>query len=150
MINNKNVTIVKITLNGLAQCLFIYLFWNTISLFSFCIWGKQLFLLFYYYAANLSTSHIFMKCKKLMFCLISYSCYHKQRKWLALLGVIFNTAQCIISNLFLKVPCYAFDSDGKKHDLNPLIKLSDGYLVDDPDDEIDFYINICRSLSELL
>uniref|UniRef100_A0A8C2E6T2 Insulin-like growth factor 2 receptor n=1 Tax=Cyprinus carpio TaxID=7962 RepID=A0A8C2E6T2_CYPCA len=49
-----------------------------------------------------------------------------------------------------EVPCYVFDSDGKKHDLNPLIKLSDGYLVDDPDDEIDFYINICRSLSELL
>lgn len=49
---------------------------------------------------------------------------------------------------FLKVPCYAFDSDGKKHDLNPLIKLSEGYLVDDPDDESDFYINICRSLSE--
>lgn len=51
-------------------------------------------------------------------------------------------------NAFLKVPCYVFDSDGKKHDLNPLIKLSDGYLVDDPDDESDFYINICRSLSE--
>uniref|UniRef100_A0A673MU85 Cation-independent mannose-6-phosphate receptor-like n=1 Tax=Sinocyclocheilus rhinocerous TaxID=307959 RepID=A0A673MU85_9TELE len=47
-----------------------------------------------------------------------------------------------------EVPCYVFDSDGKKHDLNPLIKLSDGYLVDDPDDEIDFYINICRSLSD--
>uniref|UniRef100_A0A8C1GAT4 Insulin-like growth factor 2 receptor n=1 Tax=Cyprinus carpio TaxID=7962 RepID=A0A8C1GAT4_CYPCA len=45
-----------------------------------------------------------------------------------------------------EVPCYVFDSDGKKHDLNPLIKLSDGYLVDDPDDETDFYINICRSL----
>uniref|UniRef100_A0A8C1XXP6 Insulin-like growth factor 2 receptor n=1 Tax=Cyprinus carpio TaxID=7962 RepID=A0A8C1XXP6_CYPCA len=44
-----------------------------------------------------------------------------------------------------EVPCYVFDSDGKKHDLNPLIKLSDGYLVDDPDDEIDFYINICRN-----
>uniref|UniRef100_A0A3B4X1H8 Insulin-like growth factor 2 receptor n=1 Tax=Seriola lalandi dorsalis TaxID=1841481 RepID=A0A3B4X1H8_SERLL len=47
-----------------------------------------------------------------------------------------------------EVPCYAFDSDGKKHDLNPLIKLSDGYLVDDGDDSIDFYINICRSLSD--
>uniref|UniRef100_A0A8C2IXB6 Insulin-like growth factor 2 receptor n=1 Tax=Cyprinus carpio TaxID=7962 RepID=A0A8C2IXB6_CYPCA len=46
-----------------------------------------------------------------------------------------------------EVPCYVFDSDGKKHDLNPLIKLSDGYLVDDPDDETDFYINICRSLN---
>uniref|UniRef100_A0A3Q3IL94 Uncharacterized protein n=1 Tax=Monopterus albus TaxID=43700 RepID=A0A3Q3IL94_MONAL len=47
-----------------------------------------------------------------------------------------------------EVPCYVFDSDGKKHDLNPLIKLNDGYLVDDGDDSIDFYINICRSLSE--
>uniref|UniRef100_A0A3Q3IPM5 Uncharacterized protein n=1 Tax=Monopterus albus TaxID=43700 RepID=A0A3Q3IPM5_MONAL len=45
-----------------------------------------------------------------------------------------------------EVPCYVFDSDGKKHDLNPLIKLNDGYLVDDGDDSIDFYINICRSL----
>lgn len=53
-------------------------------------------------------------------------------------------------NTFLKVPCYVFDSDGKKHDLNPLIKLSDGYLVDDPDVESDFYINICRSLSEFM
>ncbi|XP_076612208.1 cation-independent mannose-6-phosphate receptor [Chaetodon auriga] len=46
-----------------------------------------------------------------------------------------------------EVPCYAFDSDGKKHDLNPLIKVSDGYLVDDGDDSIDFYINLCRSLN---
>ncbi|XP_062406227.1 cation-independent mannose-6-phosphate receptor [Sardina pilchardus] len=46
-----------------------------------------------------------------------------------------------------EVPCYAFDSDGKKHDLNPLIKITDGYLVDDSDDEIDFNINICRSLN---
>ncbi|XP_056620153.1 cation-independent mannose-6-phosphate receptor isoform X2 [Triplophysa dalaica] len=46
-----------------------------------------------------------------------------------------------------EVPCYVFDSDGKKHDLNPLIKLKDGYLVDDPDDDVDFYINICRSLN---
>ncbi|XP_070706018.1 cation-independent mannose-6-phosphate receptor [Pempheris klunzingeri] len=46
-----------------------------------------------------------------------------------------------------EVPCYAFDSDGKKHDLSPLIKASDGYLVDDGDDSIDFYINICRSLN---
>lgn len=50
--------------------------------------------------------------------------------------------------LCLQVPCYAFDPDGKKHDLTPLIKVSDGYLVDDGDDSIDFYINICRSLSE--
>ncbi|XP_071019066.1 cation-independent mannose-6-phosphate receptor-like [Oncorhynchus clarkii lewisi] len=46
-----------------------------------------------------------------------------------------------------EVPCYVFDTDGKKHDLNPLIKLTDGYLVDDSDDEVDFYINICRSLN---
>uniref|UniRef100_A0A667ZHY3 Insulin-like growth factor 2 receptor n=1 Tax=Myripristis murdjan TaxID=586833 RepID=A0A667ZHY3_9TELE len=44
-----------------------------------------------------------------------------------------------------EVPCYVFDSDGKKHDLNPLIKVNDGYLVDDGDDSIDFYINICRN-----
>ncbi|KAM4529814.1 cation-independent mannose-6-phosphate receptor [Fundulus diaphanus] len=46
-----------------------------------------------------------------------------------------------------EVPCFVFDSDGKKHDLNPLIKVSDGYLVDDGDDSLDFYINICRSLN---
>ncbi|XP_060907562.1 cation-independent mannose-6-phosphate receptor [Labrus mixtus] len=46
-----------------------------------------------------------------------------------------------------EVPCYAFDLDGKKHDLNPLIKQSEGYLVDDGDDTVDFYINICRSLN---
>ncbi|XP_034018710.1 cation-independent mannose-6-phosphate receptor isoform X2 [Thalassophryne amazonica] len=46
-----------------------------------------------------------------------------------------------------EVPCYVFDTDGKKHDLNPLIKLNGGYLVDDGDDSTDFYINICRSLN---
>ncbi|MED6263286.1 hypothetical protein CHARACLAT_003033 [Characodon lateralis] len=46
-----------------------------------------------------------------------------------------------------EVPCYVFDPDGKKHDLNPLIKVRDGYLVDDGDDDSDFYINICRSLN---
>uniref|UniRef100_A0A8B9KQH5 Insulin-like growth factor 2 receptor n=1 Tax=Astyanax mexicanus TaxID=7994 RepID=A0A8B9KQH5_ASTMX len=46
-----------------------------------------------------------------------------------------------------EVPCYVFDSDGKKHDLNPLIKVTDGYLVDDSDDDVDFYINICRNLN---
>lgn len=54
------------------------------------------------------------------------------------------------SLLCVQVPCYVFDSDGKKHDLSPLIKVTDGYLVDDGDDSIDFYINICRSLSECL
>lgn len=48
----------------------------------------------------------------------------------------------------VQVPCYAFDTDGKKHDLSPLIKVSDGYLVDDGNEDIDFYINICRTLSE--
>ncbi|CAN9507985.1 unnamed protein product [Ophioblennius macclurei] len=46
-----------------------------------------------------------------------------------------------------EVPCAVFDSDGKKHDLSPLIRLEDGYLVDDGDDSVDFYINICRSLN---
>ncbi|XP_077442699.1 cation-independent mannose-6-phosphate receptor isoform X2 [Stigmatopora argus] len=46
-----------------------------------------------------------------------------------------------------EVPCFAFDSDSKKHDLNPLIKMSNGYLVDDGEDSVDFYINICRSIS---
>lgn len=44
-----------------------------------------------------------------------------------------------------EVPCYVFGSKGK-HDLNPLIKVTNGYLVDDGDDNIDFFINICRSL----
>ncbi|KAB5540056.1 hypothetical protein PHYPO_G00096970 [Pangasianodon hypophthalmus] len=47
-----------------------------------------------------------------------------------------------------EVPCYVFDSDGKKHDLNPLIKVTDGYLVDDSDDSVDFYINVCRNLDQ--
>nr|XP_019960585.1 PREDICTED: cation-independent mannose-6-phosphate receptor-like [Paralichthys olivaceus] len=47
-----------------------------------------------------------------------------------------------------EVPCYVFDTTGKKHDLNPLIKVNDGYLVDDGDDSIDFYINICRSINQ--
>uniref|UniRef100_H3CWI6 Insulin-like growth factor 2 receptor n=1 Tax=Tetraodon nigroviridis TaxID=99883 RepID=H3CWI6_TETNG len=46
-----------------------------------------------------------------------------------------------------EVPCSVFDADGKKHDLSPLIRASDGVLVDDGDDSIDFYINICRSLN---
>ncbi|KAL2081956.1 hypothetical protein ACEWY4_021774 [Coilia grayii] len=48
-----------------------------------------------------------------------------------------------------EVPCYAFDPNGNKHDLTPLIKLTDGYLVDDSDDDVNFYINICRSLDRL-
>uniref|UniRef100_A0A3Q2XYE7 Insulin-like growth factor 2 receptor n=1 Tax=Hippocampus comes TaxID=109280 RepID=A0A3Q2XYE7_HIPCM len=48
-----------------------------------------------------------------------------------------------------EVPCFVFDTDRKKHDLNPLIKVSGGYLVDDGDDSVDFYVNICRSLLRL-
>ncbi|CAM5101789.1 unnamed protein product [Eretmochelys imbricata] len=43
-----------------------------------------------------------------------------------------------------EVPCYVFD-DLKKHDLNPLIKTSGGYLVDDSDDD-SLYINVCRDI----
>ncbi|XP_069788171.1 cation-independent mannose-6-phosphate receptor [Narcine bancroftii] len=45
-----------------------------------------------------------------------------------------------------EVPCYVFDEDGKKRDLNPLIKISGSYLVYSPDDD-DLYINICRDIS---
>uniref|UniRef100_A0A8B9QBB8 Insulin like growth factor 2 receptor n=1 Tax=Apteryx owenii TaxID=8824 RepID=A0A8B9QBB8_APTOW len=44
-----------------------------------------------------------------------------------------------------EVPCYVFDEDLKKHDLNPLIKISGHYLVDDSDDD-SLFINICRDL----
>ncbi|XP_055495415.1 LOW QUALITY PROTEIN: cation-independent mannose-6-phosphate receptor [Leucoraja erinacea] len=47
-----------------------------------------------------------------------------------------------------EVPCYVFDEDGKKRDLNPLIKNSGAHLVDSPDDD-DFYINICRDINPL-
>nr|XP_013042229.2 cation-independent mannose-6-phosphate receptor isoform X1 [Anser cygnoides] len=45
-----------------------------------------------------------------------------------------------------EVPCYVFDEDLKKHDLNPLIKVSGHYLVDDSDDDDSLFINICRDL----
>ncbi|XP_051868030.1 cation-independent mannose-6-phosphate receptor [Pristis pectinata] len=51
-------------------------------------------------------------------------------------------------NPIKEIPCYVFDEDGKKRDLNPLIKISGGYLVDSPDED-DFYINICRDISPL-
>ncbi|XP_051469304.1 cation-independent mannose-6-phosphate receptor isoform X1 [Apus apus] len=44
-----------------------------------------------------------------------------------------------------EVPCYVFDEDLKKHDLNPLIQVSGHYLVDDSDDD-SLFINICRDL----
>uniref|UniRef100_A0A8C4P4C4 Insulin like growth factor 2 receptor n=1 Tax=Dromaius novaehollandiae TaxID=8790 RepID=A0A8C4P4C4_DRONO len=47
-----------------------------------------------------------------------------------------------------EVPCYVFDEDLKKHDLNPLIKTSGHYLVDDSDDD-SLFINICRDLGRL-
>ncbi|XP_078412852.1 cation-independent mannose-6-phosphate receptor [Cetorhinus maximus] len=47
-----------------------------------------------------------------------------------------------------EVPCYVFDEAGKKRDLNPLIKMSGGYLVDSPEED-DLYINICRDIAPL-
>lgn len=44
-----------------------------------------------------------------------------------------------------EVPCYVFDEDLKKHDLNPLIQVSGYYLVDDSDDD-SLFINVCRDL----
>uniref|UniRef100_A0A8C5VW34 Cation-independent mannose-6-phosphate receptor n=1 Tax=Microcebus murinus TaxID=30608 RepID=A0A8C5VW34_MICMU len=48
-----------------------------------------------------------------------------------------------------EVPCYAFDEELRKHDLNPLIKLSGGYLVDDSDPDTSLYINVCRDIDSL-
>ncbi|KAM4866079.1 cation-independent mannose-6-phosphate receptor isoform 2-T3 [Thomomys bottae] len=48
-----------------------------------------------------------------------------------------------------EVPCYAFDAELKKHDLNPLIKLSGGYLVDDSDPDTSLFINVCRDIDSL-
>ncbi|XP_061480276.1 cation-independent mannose-6-phosphate receptor isoform X2 [Rhineura floridana] len=47
-----------------------------------------------------------------------------------------------------EVPCYIFDEDLKKRDLNPLIKASGGYLVEDSDDDDELYINICRDIGK--
>ncbi|XP_067900725.1 cation-independent mannose-6-phosphate receptor [Heterodontus francisci] len=49
-------------------------------------------------------------------------------------------------NPIKEVPCYVFDEVGKKRDLNPLIKMLGGYLVDSSEDD-DFYINICRDIA---
>lgn len=46
------------------------------------------------------------------------------------------------------MPCYAFDEKLKKHDLNPLIKLSGGYLVDDSDPDTSLFINVCRDIGK--
>ncbi|XP_044616685.2 cation-independent mannose-6-phosphate receptor [Equus asinus] len=48
-----------------------------------------------------------------------------------------------------EVPCYAFDGELKKHDLNPLIKISGAYLVDDSDPNISLFINVCRDIDSL-
>ncbi|XP_018421109.1 PREDICTED: cation-independent mannose-6-phosphate receptor [Nanorana parkeri] len=45
-----------------------------------------------------------------------------------------------------EVPCYVFDVDYKKHDLNPLIRTSGGYLVNDWDPDSELYINVCRTI----
>lgn len=34
----------------------------------------------------------------------------------------------------------------KKHDLNPLIKTSGAYLVDESEDDVELHINICRNI----
>ena len=44
------------------------------------------------------------------------------------------------------MPCYVFDGEFKKHDLNPLIKISGGYLVDDSDPDTSLFINVCRDI----
>ncbi|XP_066228988.1 cation-independent mannose-6-phosphate receptor isoform X1 [Saccopteryx leptura] len=48
-----------------------------------------------------------------------------------------------------EVPCYAFDREFKKHDLNPLIKMGGAYLVDDSDPDISLFINVCRDIDSL-
>ncbi|XP_008584980.1 PREDICTED: cation-independent mannose-6-phosphate receptor [Galeopterus variegatus] len=48
-----------------------------------------------------------------------------------------------------EVPCYAFDEELRKHDLNPLIKMSGGYLVDDSDPDTSLFINVCRDIDSL-
>nr|XP_027795386.1 cation-independent mannose-6-phosphate receptor [Marmota flaviventris] len=48
-----------------------------------------------------------------------------------------------------EVPCYVFDKELKKHDLNPLIKISGGYLVDDSDPDTSLFINVCRDIDSL-
>ncbi|KAM9666055.1 cation-independent mannose-6-phosphate receptor [Trichechus inunguis] len=48
-----------------------------------------------------------------------------------------------------EVPCYVFDAEFKKHDLNPLIRSSGGYLVDDSDPGTSLFINVCRDIDSL-
>lgn len=51
-------------------------------------------------------------------------------------------------SLLPQVPCYAFDDKLKKHDLNPLIKQSGAYLVDDSDPDTSLFINVCRDIGK--
>lgn len=46
------------------------------------------------------------------------------------------------------MPCYAFDDKLQKHDLNPLIRLNGGYLVDDSDPDTSLFINVCRDIGK--
>ncbi|XP_012590642.1 PREDICTED: cation-independent mannose-6-phosphate receptor [Condylura cristata] len=48
-----------------------------------------------------------------------------------------------------EVPCSVFDGELKKRDLNPLIKISGGYLVDDSDLDTSLFINVCRDIDSL-
>lgn len=47
-----------------------------------------------------------------------------------------------------EVPCYVFDDDLQKRDLNPLIKISGVYPVDDSDDDMELLINVCRTIGK--
>ncbi|XP_053150803.1 cation-independent mannose-6-phosphate receptor [Hemicordylus capensis] len=47
-----------------------------------------------------------------------------------------------------EVPCYVFDDELKKRDLNPLIKTPGGYWVDESEDDLALYINLCRSIGK--
>nr|XP_006818196.1 PREDICTED: cation-independent mannose-6-phosphate receptor-like [Saccoglossus kowalevskii] len=45
-----------------------------------------------------------------------------------------------------EVPCYVYDANNKKRDLNPLIKTTGGYLIDTEGEE-SFFINVCRDIN---
>lgn len=95
----------------------------------------------------LSLTHIFLLCSQLHVVQLENVIDHIVYQCVVCFCFVLVNALLFLSLVF-KVPCYVFDSDGKKHDLNPLIKVTDGYLVDDSDDSVDFYINVCRNLGE--
>ncbi|XP_013921730.1 PREDICTED: cation-independent mannose-6-phosphate receptor [Thamnophis sirtalis] len=72
----------------------------------------------------------------------SFECVHyfEWRTFLACKKDLFTSTD--------EVPCYIFDENLKKHDLNPLIKTSGGYLIEDSDDDSQLYINICRNIGK--